>query len=68
MIAKWLEDYETFEPAFNLYFASKTEPSQFLRTPRYSGSLKHLRHCIEEVLMKPKWRRRSLPAWSRQYC
>ena len=32
MIAKWLEDYETFEPAFNLYFASKAEPSQFLDT------------------------------------
>ena len=32
MIAKWFEDYETFEPAFNLYFAVRAEPSQFMET------------------------------------
>ena len=32
MIAKWFEDYETFEPAFNLYFSLRAEPSQFMET------------------------------------
>ena len=32
MLAKWLENYESFEPAFNLYFASRTESSQYLDT------------------------------------
>ncbi len=30
MMGKWLENYDIFEPAFNLYFASITQPSQFL--------------------------------------
>ena len=32
MMGKWFENYEIFEPAFNLYFASRTQPSQFLDT------------------------------------
>ena len=32
MMGKWFENYETFEPAFNLYFALRTQPSQFLDT------------------------------------
>ena len=28
----WFENYELLEPAFNLYFASRTQPSQFLDT------------------------------------
>ena len=32
MLAKWFESYESFEPAFNLYFASRTHPSLFLDT------------------------------------
>ena len=32
MIDRWFEDYETFEPAFNLYFSLRAEPSQFMET------------------------------------
>ena len=32
MMGKWFESYQIFEPAFNLYFASRTQPSQFLDT------------------------------------
>ncbi len=32
MMGKWFENYETFEPAFNLYFALRAQPSQFLDT------------------------------------
>ena len=32
MMGKWFENYEIFEPAFKLYFASRTQPSQFLET------------------------------------
>ena len=32
MISRWFEVYETFEPAFNLYFALRAQPSQFLDT------------------------------------
>ena len=32
MMGKWFENHETFEPAFNLYFALRTQPSQFLDT------------------------------------
>ena len=31
-VGKWFENYETFESAFNLYFASRTQSSQFLDT------------------------------------
>ena len=30
MMIKWFECHDTFKPAFNLYFASKAQPSQFL--------------------------------------
>ena len=30
MLARWFENYETFEPAFNLYFASRTGSSEYL--------------------------------------
>ena len=30
MMGKWFESYETFESAFNLYFAIRAQPSQFL--------------------------------------
>ena len=30
MIVAWIESHERFEPAFNLYFAMKAQPSQFL--------------------------------------
>ena len=32
MMRTWFENYELLEPAFNLYFASRTQPSQFLDT------------------------------------
>ena len=32
MMGKWFENYEISEPAFNLYFASRAQPSQFLDT------------------------------------
>ena len=32
IMTKWFESYEIFEPAFNLYFASSTQASQFLDT------------------------------------
>ena len=32
IMGKWFENYETFEPAFNLYFALRAQPSQFLDT------------------------------------
>ena len=32
IVSKWFGNYETFEPAFNLYFASRTQSSQFLDT------------------------------------
>lgn len=30
VMVRWFEGYEIFEPAFNLYFASRAQPSQFL--------------------------------------
>ena len=30
IVAKWFESYEEFEPAFNLYFATRDQPSSFL--------------------------------------
>lgn len=32
MMFKWFESYEQFKPAFDLYFASRTQPTQFLET------------------------------------
>ena len=32
IVVKWFENYEHYEPAFNLYFASITQASQFLDT------------------------------------
>ena len=32
IVVKWFENYENYEPAFNLYFASITQTSQFLDT------------------------------------
>ena len=32
MMGKWFENYELFESAFNLYFASRAQPSQFVDT------------------------------------
>ena len=32
IVVTWLENYENYEPAFNLYFASNTQASQFLDT------------------------------------
>ena len=32
MIRRWFENYETFEPAFNLYFSVRAQPSQFVDT------------------------------------
>ena len=54
ILTKWLESYETFEPAFNLYFASRSNTSQsldvrFLHLTQAAETL-HRRSCQDTVM------------------
>ena len=61
ILTKWLESYETFEPAFNLYFSSRSDPFQYLdgRFLRLVQGLEtlHRRSCQDTVMPKGEFKK-----------
>ena len=60
ILTKWLESYETFEPAFNLYFASRSDALQYLdvRFLRLAQAVEtlHRRSCQDTAMPEDEFK------------